>query len=91
MATQAQAAAGSECRLAAALIGGMVSFPKAFVAAIVIGVLDQILFFNFTSDTGLVQFVLFIAVVVLVARVSRGVDTEGESFQFAPPRCDRAR
>jgi ABC-type branched-subunit amino acid transport system ATPase component/ABC-type branched-subunit amino acid transport system permease subunit len=70
--------------LAAALIGRMVSFPKAVVAAVVIGILDQLLFFNFTNQTGLVQFVLFIAVVILVARVSRGTAGGGESFQFAP-------
>jgi ABC-type branched-subunit amino acid transport system ATPase component/ABC-type branched-subunit amino acid transport system permease subunit len=70
--------------LAAALVGRMVSFPKAVVAAVVLGVVDQVLFFNFTNETGLVQFVLFVAVVVLVARVSRRTDTGGESFQFAP-------
>ena len=57
--------------LAAALIGGMVSFPRAALGAIFIGVLDRVLFFNFTTETGLVQFVLFIAVLVLVAVVSR--------------------
>ena len=70
--------------LAAALVGRMVSFPKAVIAAVVIGLVDQVLFFNFTNETGLVQFVLFVAVVVLVARVSRRTDTGGESFQFAP-------
>ncbi|MCU1463160.1 MAG: transporter related [Acidimicrobiales bacterium] len=70
--------------LAAALVGRMVSFPKAVVAAVVIGLVDQVLFFNFTNETGLVQFVLFVAVVFLVARVSRRTDTGGESFQFAP-------
>ncbi|HSS11095.1 MAG TPA: ABC transporter permease, partial [Acidimicrobiales bacterium] len=72
--------------LVAALVGRMVSFPKAFAAAIGIGVLDQLLNFNFTSQTGLIQFVLFIAVVVLVSRVSRRADSETETagFQFAP-------
>ena len=70
--------------LAAALVGRMVSFPKAVVAAVFIGILDQVLFFNFTSETGLVQFVLFLAVVALVARVSRSTEPGGESFQFAP-------
>jgi ABC-type branched-subunit amino acid transport system ATPase component/ABC-type branched-subunit amino acid transport system permease subunit len=70
--------------LAAALVGRMVSFPKAVIAAVVIGVVDQVLFFNFTNETGLVQFVIFLAVVFLVARVSRRTDTGGESFQFAP-------
>jgi ABC-type branched-subunit amino acid transport system ATPase component/ABC-type branched-subunit amino acid transport system permease subunit len=70
--------------LAAALVGRMVSFPKAVVAAMVIGVVDQVLFFNYTSDTGLVQFILFLAVLVLVARISRSTDPGAQSFQFAP-------
>ena len=46
--------------------------------------LDRVLFFNFTTETGLVQFVLFIAVLVLVAVVSRrDTASAGESFQFA--------
>ena len=71
--------------MAAALIGGMVSFPRAAVGAVVIGIVDRVLFFNYTSETGLVQFVLFLAVLVLVARVSRNdTGSGGESFQFAP-------
>ena len=71
--------------MAAALIGGMVSFPRAAIGAVVIGILDRVLFFNYTSETGLVQFVLFLAVLVLVARVSRNdTGSAGESFQFAP-------
>ena len=42
-------------------------------------------FFNYTTETGLVQFVLFLVVLVLVARVSRNdAAPAGESFQFAP-------
>ena len=71
--------------MAAALIGGMVSFPRAALGAILIGIFDRVLFFNYTSDTGLVQFVLFLAVLLLVARVSkRDAQAVGESFQFAP-------
>ena len=63
----------------------MVSFPRAVVGAVVIGILDRVLFFNYTADTGLVQFVLFVVVLVLVARVSRNDSgSSGESFQFAP-------
>ena len=36
------------------------------------------------TTTGLVQFVLFILVLVLVARMSRADDAGGESFSFAP-------
>ncbi len=46
--------------MAAALIGGMVSFPRAVIGAVAIGILDRVLFFNYTSETGLVQFVLFL-------------------------------
>src|SRR4051794_12374162 len=71
--------------MVAALIGGMVSFPRAMVGAVAIGILDRVLFFNYTSETGLVQFVLFVIVLVLVARVSRNDSgSSGESFQFAP-------
>jgi ABC-type branched-subunit amino acid transport system ATPase component/ABC-type branched-subunit amino acid transport system permease subunit len=71
--------------MAAALIGGMVSFPRAMLGGVVIGVLDRLLFFNYTSETGLVQFVLFLGVLVLVAVVSRRDSAStGESFQFAP-------
>jgi ABC-type branched-subunit amino acid transport system ATPase component/ABC-type branched-subunit amino acid transport system permease subunit len=71
--------------LAAALVGRMTSFPKSVAAAVGIGIISQLLFYNFTSATGLVEFVLFLAVLVLVAAVSRRrTDSAGESFQFAP-------
>jgi ABC-type branched-subunit amino acid transport system ATPase component/ABC-type branched-subunit amino acid transport system permease subunit len=70
--------------LTAALIGGMTSFPRAFAGAIVIGVLNQILTYNYTDNSSVVQFVLFILVLVLVARMSRVDAAGGESFAFAP-------
>ena len=70
--------------LSAALIAGMTSFPKAVAGAIGVGLLYQVLVFNFPNETGLVQFVLFIIVLVLVARMSRADDAGGESFAFAP-------
>lgn len=69
--------------LAAALVGRMVSFPRAVIAAIVIGIVDQVLFFNYTSETGLVQFLLFLAVIGLVAH-GRTAEVGTESFQFSP-------
>src|SRR6202035_5765337 len=70
--------------LVAALIGRMTSFPRAVIAAVAIGILDQVLTFNFTAQTGLVQFVLFIAVIFLVARARFGGDADAAGFQFAP-------
>ncbi|MDQ1481643.1 MAG: hypothetical protein QOI44_2504, partial [Actinomycetota bacterium] len=69
--------------LTAALIGGMTSFPRAFVGAVAIGMFNQILTYNFTENSGIVQFLLFILVLVLVARMSRD-ESGGESFAFAP-------
>ncbi len=70
--------------LTAALMAGMTSFPRAVLGAIGVGLLYQILVFNFPNETGLVQFVLFLMVLVLVARMSRADDAGGESFSFAP-------
>ncbi len=72
--------------LTAALIGRMKSFPLAALGGIAIGIARQVLFFNFFSPTeaGLTQFLLFILVLVLVARMSRADETGGESFAFAP-------
>ncbi|HWS44872.1 MAG TPA: ABC transporter permease, partial [Acidimicrobiia bacterium] len=70
--------------LTAALIGEMTSFPLAVAGAISVGLLYQILFYNYTNTQGLVQFVLFLVVLVLVARMRRADETGGESFSFAP-------
>src|SRR5580658_9281824 len=70
--------------MVAAMIGGMVSFPVAFGASIGIGLLEQILTFNFPAQTGLLQFILFVVVVLLVGRVSRKAEPDTAGFQFAP-------
>jgi ABC-type branched-subunit amino acid transport system ATPase component/ABC-type branched-subunit amino acid transport system permease subunit len=71
--------------LTAALIGGMTSFPRTVVGALVVGLVYQVLTYNFPNTPGLVQFVLFGLVLVLVARMSRAeAGAAGESFAFAP-------
>ena len=70
--------------MVAAMIGGMVSFPAAFGASIAIGLLEQVLTFNFPAQTGLLQFILFVVVVLLVGRVSRKAEPDTAGFQFAP-------
>src|SRR6202030_2304400 len=62
----------------------MTSFPKAVGGAIGVGLLYQVLVFNFPNETGLVEFFLFLLVLVLVARMARVDDSGGESFAFAP-------
>jgi ABC-type branched-subunit amino acid transport system ATPase component/ABC-type branched-subunit amino acid transport system permease subunit len=70
--------------MVAALIGGMVSFPRAVAGAVAVGVLERVLTFRYTDQAGLVHFVLFLTVLVLVARVSRERTVEDASYQFAP-------
>jgi ABC-type branched-subunit amino acid transport system ATPase component/ABC-type branched-subunit amino acid transport system permease subunit len=70
--------------LVAAMVGRMLSFPIAFIAAIGIQILDQVLSFNYPSQTGLIQFILFVAVVLLVGRVSRRAEPDTAGFRFAP-------
>lgn len=73
--------------LAAALIGRMTSMPVALVAGIVIGVVEALLFFNYPAQTGLIDAVLFVVVllaVLVMARTSKGEDRTG-SWSFAPP------
>ncbi|MGI9600795.1 MAG: ABC transporter permease subunit [Acidimicrobiales bacterium] len=71
--------------LAAAVIGGMRSFTGALAAGIAVGIIQALLRFNFLSESGLVDFVLFIAVLIAVFWQSRS-DTEStqSSFSFAP-------
>jgi ABC-type branched-subunit amino acid transport system ATPase component/ABC-type branched-subunit amino acid transport system permease subunit len=70
--------------LAAALVGRMTSFPKTALGAVALGIAGRLISFNFSNDSGLGQFVFFVVVLVLVARMSRNDDTGGESFAFAP-------
>jgi len=77
--------AGSLLRaLAAALIGGMRSFPRALAAGVGLGVLEALLRFNQPSRLGLTEFALFLVVMLGVAVVGRRSEGGGESFSFAP-------
>jgi ABC-type branched-subunit amino acid transport system ATPase component/branched-subunit amino acid ABC-type transport system permease component len=79
--------------LAAAVIAGMASFPRALGAGIAIGVCEAVLRFNFIEQVGLIDFVLFLVVLVAVWFQSRQPG-ETQSFSFAPkvkPIPDRLR
>ena len=69
--------------LAAAVIAGMVSFPRAFVAGIVIGVAQALIGFNFLDQPGLMDFLVFLAVLVAVYWQSRTGPGETQTFAFA--------
>jgi ABC-type branched-subunit amino acid transport system ATPase component/ABC-type branched-subunit amino acid transport system permease subunit len=72
--------------LAAAVIGGMKSFPRTLVAAIVIGVLDSVIGFNYLDQPGLIDLLILIAILVAVWFQSR-TRAETATFSFtAKPR-----
>lgn len=70
--------------LAAAVLGGMVSFPRTLAASVGLGVADALLRFNFPDRVGLIDFVLLLAVVVAVFVQTRARDAESATFSFAP-------
>ncbi|MDH3754089.1 MAG: ATP-binding cassette domain-containing protein, partial [Acidimicrobiia bacterium] len=69
--------------MVAAVIAGMRSFPRAVAAGVLIGITEAIIRFNFFEDPGLIDFILFVAVVIAVYLESRSSTDEGV-FAFAP-------
>ena len=72
--------------LAAAVIGGMVSFRRAFLAGIVIGVVEAVVAFNCLDQAGLIDFLIFLAILVAVYFQSRRGAEETQAFSFTPKR-----
>jgi ABC-type branched-subunit amino acid transport system ATPase component/ABC-type branched-subunit amino acid transport system permease subunit len=71
--------------LAAAVIAGMVSFPRAMTAGVLIGVIQALINFNYLDKPGLIDGLLFIAVLIAVALQSRSrAPAETQTFSFAP-------
>jgi ABC-type branched-subunit amino acid transport system permease subunit len=81
--------------LAAALIGGMVSLPIAFVAGVAIGVVQQVVSFNYPAASALESVMFAILLVALVIRV-RGLrvnarEEERSSWRLAGDAVDAVR
>ena len=76
--------------LAAAVIAGMRSFRVAVIAAVVIGVIQSVLTYNFLAVPGITDLLLFIAVFVAVifAKRERG---EEQVFAFSPAGQSHSR
>jgi ABC-type branched-subunit amino acid transport system ATPase component/ABC-type branched-subunit amino acid transport system permease subunit len=70
--------------LAAAVIGGLVSFPRTLIAGIGLGMADALLRFNFPDQSGLTDFVVFLAVVAAVFLQTREGGRDTATFSFAP-------
>ncbi len=69
--------------LVAAVIGGMVSFPRAIIASLGIGLAESILNFNFIAEPGLINLLILITVLVAVL-FNRERGDETEVFAFTP-------
>ncbi len=71
--------------LAAAVIAGMVSFPRAMAAGVAIGVVQALINFNYLDKPGLIDGLLLLAVLIAVALQSRSRGpAETQTFSFAP-------
>ncbi len=70
--------------LAAAVIAGMRSFRIAVIAAVIIGVLQSVLSYNFLAVPGITDLLLFIAVFVAVIFVKNEEGDESGVFAFSP-------
>ncbi len=69
--------------LAAATVAGMTSFPRAAIAGLAIGVVESVVRFNYLSEAGLIDFLLFCAVLIAVHLQSRGSRDEA-MLAFVP-------
>jgi ABC-type branched-subunit amino acid transport system ATPase component/ABC-type branched-subunit amino acid transport system permease subunit len=73
--------------LAAALIAGMASMPLALIGGIAIGIVENVLVFNYNASRGLVELVLFVLILVLllVGGRRRGLaEADTGRWSFAP-------
>ena len=72
--------------LAAAVLAGMTSFPLAFGAGILIGLVQSAVRFNFIAEAGLIDLLVFIGVLVAVYFQGRSGTSETQIFSFAARR-----
>jgi ABC-type branched-subunit amino acid transport system permease subunit len=69
--------------LAAALVGGLVSLPRAFVGGVLIGLGEAVVFAN-ASSPGIVEALLFCLVCVLILRQGSLSEDRGGSWSLTP-------
>ncbi|MGH9007690.1 MAG: ABC transporter permease subunit [Acidimicrobiales bacterium] len=70
--------------LAAAVIAGMTSIRRAVVAAIAIGIAQNVLTYNFLAVPGLSDLLLLVVVLVAFAFYGRNLSGEAQAFAFMP-------
>jgi ABC-type branched-subunit amino acid transport system ATPase component/ABC-type branched-subunit amino acid transport system permease subunit len=70
--------------LAAAVIAGLASFPRALLAGVVIGLVQALVQFNWIDQPGLTDFLLLLGILVAVYVQSRSRDADAGAFAFTP-------
>jgi ABC-type branched-subunit amino acid transport system ATPase component/ABC-type branched-subunit amino acid transport system permease subunit len=70
--------------LAAAVIAGLTSFPRALLAGVAIGLVQALVQFNWIDQPGLTDFLLLLGILVAVYLQSRSRDADAGSFAFTP-------
>lgn len=69
--------------LAAAVLAGMRSYPRAMVGGVIMALIGNIFDFNFGGDPGLSTVIVFVVIIVALYWQSRGNDDES-ALDFAP-------
>lgn len=80
--------------IVAAVIAGLSSLPVALLAALCIGVGEQVVRFNFSSHPGITDILLLVTALVVVAWRSRRAEASDAVFSFSPkiePMPERLR
>jgi ABC-type branched-subunit amino acid transport system permease subunit/ABC-type branched-subunit amino acid transport system ATPase component len=70
--------------LAAALVGGMTSFPLAMLGGVVLGVVDRVVLANTPEDPGTNTLVIFVLLVVFVLLRARSQSADESSWNLTP-------
>jgi ABC-type branched-subunit amino acid transport system ATPase component/ABC-type branched-subunit amino acid transport system permease subunit len=70
--------------LVAAVLAGLVSIPRAMIAGIAIGIIESVIGFNFINQPGVVDFILFVAVLIAVWVQSRRKRPEPDIYPATP-------
>lgn len=69
--------------LTAGMVGGLVSLPRTLIGGVLVGVAEAVLFVN-VSSPGIVDLVLFVAVLALVLTRKGIADEESRSWSLSP-------
>ena len=70
--------------LVAAVFAGLVSIPRALIAGVAIGIVESVIGFNFINQPGVIDFILFVGVLIAVWVQSRRQRPEPDVYPSTP-------